>query len=79
MADVSENLGFTLVNPQEDGDEALNLFSFLNYNLILADAAIGNLTPAALKLGLHSTNIAGILEELADRIIEMEGGGSLNG
>ena len=76
MADVSENLGFTLVNPQEDGDEALNLFVHLNYNLILADAAIGNLTQAAVKLGLRSTNIAGILEELADRIIELEGGGS---
>lgn len=76
MADVSENLGFTLVNPQEDGDEALNLFVHLNFNWILADAAIGDLTPAALKLGLRSTNIAGILEELADRIIELEGGGS---
>ena len=67
MADVSENLGFTLVNPQEDGDEALNLFVHLNFNWILADAAIGNLTPAALKLGMdgvYNTMKEGAVEEL---------------
>lgn len=76
MADVSENVGFTLVNPEEDGDEALNLFTHLTFNWLLADAAIGDLNTPAAELGLRSTNIAGILEELAVRVKALEGGGN---
>ena len=76
MADVTENIGFALIDPKTDGDEAVNLFNHLGWNWILADAAIGDLDAPALKLGLTGTDIAGILEELADRIIKLEGGGS---
>ena len=73
MADVSENLALTLVDPATDGDEAFNFHTMLNWNWRKVDNAVGDLNPAALELGLESTNIAGILKELADRIIALEG------
>lgn len=72
MADLSKHLALVLVDPAEDGDEDVNFFTQINANWILVDAAVGDLDPAARKLGLTSTNIAGILEELADRIIALE-------
>ena len=74
MADLTENIGFTLIDPETDGDEAVNLFTHLGWNWVLADAAIGNLDAPAKKLGLTSTNIAGILLELANRVLTLEGG-----
>lgn len=72
MATLSDNLALTLVDPATDGDEAYNIETHLNWNWRKVDAAFGNLSPAAMKLGLLGTNLAGILEELADRIIALE-------
>lgn len=72
MATLSDNLGLTLVDPATDGDEAFNIDTMYNWNLKKLDAAVGDLDPAALELGLQSTNIAGILKELADRVIALE-------
>lgn len=72
MAEVSENLALTLVDPATDGDEAFNFWTMLNWNWRKVDNAVGDLNPAALELELESTNIAGILKELADRVIALE-------
>ena len=72
MANVTDNLALTLVDPATDGDEAFNLDTYTNWNVKKIDAAFGDLSPAALTLGLLGTNLAGILEELADRIIALE-------
>ena len=72
MADLSENMALTLVDPATDGDEAFNFFTMLNWNWIKVDAYVGDLDVPALELGLYSTNIAGILKELADRVIKLE-------
>lgn len=72
MANISENLALTLVDPATDGDEAFNVETMLNWNWRKVDNAIGNLNPAALELGLTSTNVAGILKELADRVLALE-------
>ena len=74
MADVSKYLALVLVNPAEDGDEAVNFFTMLNLNWVKVDAALGNLDVPALELGLESTDVAGILTELAERVIALEGG-----
>ena len=76
MADLTQNIGFTLIDPKTDGDEAVNLFTLLGWNWVLADAAIGNLDTPALELGLTSTDIAGILLELAHRVKALEEGGN---
>ena len=76
MADLTQNIGFTLIDPNTDGDEAVNLFTQLGWNWCLADAAIGNLDAPALELGLTSTDIAGILLELAHRVKALEEGGN---
>lgn len=72
MAEISENIGLTLVDPATDGDEAFNFFTMLNWNWRKVDSAVGDLNPAAQELDLESTNIAGILKELADRVIALE-------
>ena len=72
MADVSENLALTLVDPTTDGDEAFNINTYPNWNFRKIDAAVGDLDVPAMTLGLTSTNIAGILKELADRVIALE-------
>ena len=72
MANLSDNLGLTLPDPKTDGDEAFNLETMYNWNLRKIDAAVGDLNPSARKLGLTSTNIAGILTALADRLIDLE-------
>ena len=72
MADVTENLALTLPDPATDGDEAFNINTWLNWNFRKVDAAVGDLDEPALELGLTSTNIAGILKELADRILALE-------
>lgn len=74
MAKVTDNLALTLVDPATDGDEAFNLDTYTNWNFKKIDAAFGDLSPAALKLGLTNTNLAGILEEMADRILALEEG-----
>ena len=74
MANVTKNLSLTLPDPATDGDEAFNLDTYTNWNFRKIDAAFGDLSPAALKLGLTSTNLAGILEEMADRILALEEG-----
>ena len=76
MADLTENIGFTLIDPKTDGDEAVNLFTQLGWNWVLVDAAIGNLDTPALELGLTSTDIAGILLERAHRVKALEEGGN---
>ena len=43
MADVSKYLALVLVNPAEDGDEAVNFFTMLNLNWVKVDAAFGDL------------------------------------
>ncbi len=75
MADVSRYIGFVLVNPSEDGDEAVNFFTMINLNWAKADAAFGNLDVPALALGLESTDVAGILTELVTRVQALEEGG----
>ena len=72
MAKVTDHLALTLVDPATDGDEAFNLETYTNWNFRKIDAAVGDLDAPALELGLQSTNIAGILKELADRIIALE-------
>lgn len=72
MAKVTDNLALTLVDPATDGDEAFNLDTYINWDFRKIDAAFGDMSPAALKLGLLGTNLAGILEELADRILALE-------
>lgn len=72
MAEVSENLALTLVDPATDGDEAFNIETMYNWNLRKIDAAVGDLDVPALELGLTSTDIAGIMKELADRVIALE-------
>lgn len=74
MAQVSDNLALTLVDPSTDGDEAFNISTMLNFNWVKVDAAVGDLDVPALELGLESTDIAGILKELADRVIALEEG-----
>lgn len=74
MADVSKYLALVLVDPAEDGDEAVNLFTMFNLNWVKVDAAFGDLDVPALKLGLTSTDVAGILTELAERVKNLEGG-----
>jgi hypothetical protein len=74
MAQVSDNLALTLVDPTTDGDEAFNISTMLNFNWRKVDAAVGDLDVPALELGLESTDIAGILKELADRVIALEEG-----
>lgn len=74
MADVSKHIGFVLIDPAEDGDEAVNFFTMINLNWVKADAAFGNLDVPALALGLESTDVAGILTELAERVKTLEGG-----
>lgn len=76
MADLSKYLALVLIDPATDGDEALNLFTHLNFNLIKLDAAIGDLDAPALELGLRSTDVAGILLELATRVKTLEEGDS---
>ena len=76
MADVSKYLALVLVDPNEDGDEAVNLFTHFNLNWVKVDAAFGNLDVPALELGLESTDVAGILTELAARVKALEEGGS---
>lgn len=76
MADLTQNIGFILIDPKTDGDEAVNLFTQLGWNWVLADAAIGNLDTPALELELTSTDIAGILLELAHRVKALEEGGN---
>ena len=76
MADVSKNLALVLVNPAEDGDEAFNFSTMVNHNWEKVDAAFGDLDVPALALGLESTDVAGILKELADRVTALEGGNS---
>ena len=76
MADVSKNLALVLVDPAEDGDEAVNFFTMLNLNWVKVDAAIGDLDVPALELGLENTDVAGILTELAARVKALEEGGS---
>lgn len=76
MADISKNIGFVLIDPAEDGDEAVNFFTMLNLNWVKVDAAFGNLDVPALELGLESTDVAGILTELAARVKALEEGGS---
>ena len=76
MADLTQNIGFILIDPKTDGDEAVNLFTQLGWNWVLVDAAIGNLDTPALELGLTSTDIAGILLELAHRVKALEEGGN---
>ena len=72
MAKVTDNLALTMPDPATDGDEAFNIETMYNWNLKKLDAAVGDLDPAALELGLQATNIAGILKELADRVIALE-------
>ena len=72
MADVSKYLALVLVDPTEDGDEAVNFFTMFNFNWAKVDAAFGDLDVPALELGLESTDVAGILKELADRVIALE-------
>lgn len=72
MADVSKYLALVLIDPAEDGDEAVNLFTHFNLNWVKVDAAFGDLDVPALELGLESTDVAGILTELADRVIALE-------
>ena len=72
MAKVTDYLALTLVDPATDGDEAFNLDTYTNWNFRKIDAAVGDLDAPALELGLQSTNIAGILKELADRVIALE-------
>lgn len=72
MADVSKYLALVLVDPSEDGDEAVNFFTHFNLNWVKVDAAFGDLDVPALELGLESTDVAGILKELADRVIALE-------
>lgn len=72
MADVSKHIGFVLIDPAEDGDEAVNFFTHFNLNWVKVDAAFGDLDVPALELGLESTDVAGILKELADRVIALE-------
>ena len=74
MADVTENLALTLPDPATDGDEAFNINTWLNWNFRKVDAAVGDLDVPALKLGLTSTDVAGILTELAERVKNLEGG-----
>ena len=74
MAQVSDNLALTLVDPTTDGDEAFNISTMLNWTWRKVDAAVGDLDVPALELGLESTDIAGILKELADRVIALEEG-----
>lgn len=74
MADVSKYLALVLVDPSEDGDEAVNFFTMLNLNWVKVDAAFGDLDVPALELGLESTDVAGILTELAARVKALEGG-----
>ena len=74
MANVTKNLSLTLPDPATDGDEAFNIDTWLNWNFTKLDAAFGDLSSAALKLGLTNTNLAGILDELADRILAIEEG-----
>ena len=76
MADVSKYLALVLVNPAEDGDEAVNFFTHINLNWVKVDAAFGDLDVPALELGLESTDVAGILTELAARVKALEEGGS---
>ena len=76
MADVSKYLALVLVDPAEDGDEAVNLFTHFNLNWAKVDAAFGDLDAPALELGLESTDVAGILTELATRVKALEEGGS---
>jgi len=76
LADVSKYLALVLVNPAEDGDEAVNFFTMFNVNWAKVDAAFGNLDVPALELGLESTDVAGILTELAARVKALEEGGS---
>lgn len=73
MADVSKNLALTLVDPDADGDEAFNIETMLNWNWLKIDAAFGDLDEPALALDLRSTDVAGILAELAARIKALEG------
>ena len=74
MADVSKHIGFVLIDPAEDGDEAVNFFTMINLNWVKVDAALGDLDVPALELGLESTDVAGILTELAERVKALDGG-----
>ena len=74
MADVSKYLALVLVDPAEDGDEAVNFFTMINLNWVKVDAALGDLDVPALELGLESTDVAGILTELAERVKALDGG-----
>lgn len=72
MADLSKHLALVLIDPAEDGDEAVNIYTQFNGNWLKVDAAFGDLDVPALKLGLLSTDTAGILSELADRVLALE-------
>lgn len=78
MADVSRYLALVLIDPAEDGDEAVNFFTHFNLNWVKVDAAFGNLDVPALALGLESTDVAGILTELVTRVKALEEGGDSN-